>query len=232
MIKRIVILLVVILIGFAGSAIAADPLFRMVNPELFPGDQDAMIVGQIISPYQENYVVKVLKVINGSVEGESILVDKNFTYLAFSEEHYNPQLGDFCVLAIKKYDGIYKVRFPDRVVKADSGNYETLKCIYEDVRFQGGDVPAIQWYVNSGGTENGFGFASGKAYVTRPNGEIIDITDISLKVSYDENGNEVYSNGINNPQTRNQFNYQAFAFIMIIISYILLKYRKNLIESI
>ena len=34
-----------------------------------------------------------------------------------------------------------------------------------------GDLAAIEWYVNSGGTENDFSFKSGSAFVRRSNGD-------------------------------------------------------------
>ena len=191
MIKKVMILVVAFIIGFSSMAVAADPLYRMTNPEYFPGDQDAMIVGHIVSIEQNNFRISVLKILNGSMSENSILVEKNFTYLSFSEGHAVSKVGDFCIMAIKKYDDIYKARFPDRVVKANSGDYATLKCLYEDGYYGATDVPPIQWYTNSGGTENGFGFSSGRAYVTRPNGEMVDITDIALKVIFNQEGNMI-----------------------------------------
>lgn len=233
--KIIVILVITILIFTAGSASAADPLYRMVNPEYFPGDQDAMIVGQIVSLDQNNFRISVLKVLNGSMSSDSILVEKNFTYLSFSEAHAVSQVGDFCIMAIKKDDDIYKVIYPDRVVKANSGDYATLKCLYEDVYYGATDVPAIQWYANTDGAENGFGFGSGRAYVTRPNGEILDITDIAVKVSYDKSGNPVYSEPLDyevvNPQTNASIPHFTLAFILLLCGYFLIKLRKRLLYS-
>ena len=186
----------------------------MTNPEMFPDYQDAFIVGKIISLDNEVFTVNVLKSISGSTDSENILVDMNFHYLGFSEETSSPVVGDFCILSIKKYDDIYKAK--DRAVKADSGDYQTLKCLYESIHFAGGDVPAIQWYVNSGGTENGFGFGSGKAYVTRPNGEIVEITDISIKLnsdqSLDSSGQDAEEPVIENPETGSDIDYIQFAF--------------------
>lgn len=208
----------------------------MTNPESFPGDQDAMIVGQIISEEQEFYNINVLKILNGSIENENIKVEKGFTYLGFSEEHFNAQVGDFCIIAIKKYDDIYKLIYTDRAVKANSGDYKTLRCLYESVNYQGGDVPAIQWYVNSGGTENGFGFGSGIVNVTRPNGETVDITDIAVMVTFDLSGNMVIvdsgNNIIPNPQTSSSFDFFGIAVLFILTGLTLLIAKEKYSNSI
>lgn len=223
---KIFILVMVILILSAGVVNAADPLYRMVNPEYFPGDQDAMIVGQIASEEQEIFVVTVMKILNGSLDSENIYVEKGFTYLSFNEEHAKPQVGDYCILALKKDDELYKVRFPDRVVKANSGDFTTLKCLYEDGFYGATDVPAIQWYVNSGGIENGFGFGSGRANVTRPNGETIDITDIAVMVTFDDSGNMVIvdegNNIVPNPQTSSSYDFTGIAVFLALTGIVLL----------
>ncbi|MDX1358129.1 MAG: hypothetical protein R3232_04810 [Clostridia bacterium] len=204
--KKIFVMLVTIIVIFSSSTVfAADPLYRMTNPEYFPGDQDAMILGQIKTIEGEIITITVLKVINGSVDGDSIRVDGLFTYIGFSPENADARAGDFCIIAIKKYDEFYKVIYPDRAVLADSGDYKTLRCLHDASNPQGGDAPAIQWYVNSGGMENGFAFGSGRAYVTRPNGERVDITDIALEISFDKDGNRIISGApeeIPNPNTR------------------------------
>lgn len=219
MVKRVLVITLSLFLGFASIAFAADPLYRMTNPEYFPGDQDAMLLGQITGIEDEFSTISVLKVLNGSLESDNIQVEGSFTYLGFSPEHFDAEVGDFCIIAIKKYNDIYRVLYPDRAVRADSGDYKTLKCLYESVHYQGGDVPAIQWYVNSGGTENGFAFGSGRAYVDRPNGERVDITNISQKVTFDDNGTIflVEDTEIPNPSTSSSINSKLFLFILIAI---------------
>jgi len=58
--------------------------------------------------------------------------------------------------------------------KATSGDYNTLTLEPLNAPTPGllGDLAYIQWYVNSGGTENDFYFNSGTAYVRRPNGPV------------------------------------------------------------
>ncbi len=229
-VRIIVIVLLISLVTYS-TVYAADPLYRMTNPEYFPGDQDAMILGQIISLEDDVFLISVLKTINGSVDSDTIQVDGKFTYLGFSQEHYDAKVGDFCIIALKKYDDVYKVIYPDRAVLADSGDYKTLKCFHDEENPQGGDVPAIQWYVNSGGTENGFGFSSGRAYVTRPNGETVDITDIAATVAFDQSGNmtiiDLGNNIIPNPITSMSFDSTGIAIILILIGMALLLVKRK-----
>jgi len=230
---RIIILTIILLALSVVTVSAADALYRMTNPEYFPGDQDAMLLGQIIEVEGNISTITVLKVLNGSIENDTIQVDGKFTYLGFSQEHFEAKVGDFCIIPVKKYDDVYKVVYPDRAILADSGDYETLKCYYEDYNYGGGDVPAIQWYVNSGGIENGFGFGSGRVNVTRPNGETIDITDVAVRVTFDEAGNMVIvdsgNDNVPNPQTSSSYDYTGVAIFLILTGISLLFVRRKVL---
>lgn len=176
------IIVVIIMFSLTVNAFAADALYRMLHAddvEQFKVDQDAIIIGQIVEENETVYKVRVLECISGKVDAENLLIDKDFQYAGFSEEKSQPAIDDFCVLSVKKNGDIYKLAW--YAVKADSGDYKNLKLIYEAKRFGGGDIPAIQWYINSGGVDKDFYFSSGKVYVRTPDGKDIDITDISLE---------------------------------------------------
>lgn len=175
-----------LLIIFPNISFTADPLHRMLHAdeyEEFAKDQDAVIVGQIIEKTENYFNVKVLKCISGKIDSENILIEKDFGYAGFSEGKSHPAVDDFCVLSVKMTGDAYKIAWT--AAKADSGDYKTLKLIYEAKEFGGGDIPAIQWYVNSGGTEKDFFFKSDKAFVKRPDGEVVDITDIAIELGKD-----------------------------------------------
>ena len=76
------------------------------------------------------------------------------------------------VFSLKKTGDYYKKAWG--IFKATSGDYNTLTLEPLNAPTPGllGDLACIQWYVNSGGTENDFYFNSSTAYVRRPNGPV------------------------------------------------------------
>jgi len=175
--KLIILIAVGALLLFPPAALAADSLYRMLNAdevESFKADQDAIIVGQLTGKKDDMYTVKVIKVISGTVKPDSILVSSDFAY-GFGQTAMKPEINHYCVMSLKKAGSYYKNAWG--VFKASSGDYRTLKLLSEDISYyQGmGDIAAIEWYVNSGGTEKDFYFRESAAYVKRPNGEDIKI---------------------------------------------------------
>lgn len=180
--QRITILLGILLILIVASiatpttAFAADALYRMLHAdevESFKGDQDAFIVGQLIGKDDYNFFVNIRKVISGSVTADRIWV-ADFEY-GWGATDPTPSVNDYCVMSLRKSGTHYKPAWG--VFKADSGDYKTLRLITEDIKFSAckGDISAIEWYVNSGGTENDFSFGGNSTFVHRPNGETIQI---------------------------------------------------------
>ncbi|MDD2420882.1 MAG: hypothetical protein PHC60_10420 [Heliobacteriaceae bacterium] len=160
---------------FPGLTLAADALYRMLHAdavESFKADQDALIVGELLGKQGDKFNVKVLRVLSGKVTSATILVDADFTY-GWTEAE--PAVADFCVLSLKRQGDYYQKAWG--IFKADCGDYETLKLAAVNAPTPGllGDLACIQWYVNSGGKEKDFSFSSGTAYVTRPNGEVLQL---------------------------------------------------------
>ena len=171
--KFIVVLcaVAIILLTVPAATFAADALYRMLHGDVesFKQDQDAFIVGQLIDKQGGKYTVKGLKVLSGKVNADSILVSDDFTY---GWDIATPKVNDFCVFSLKKTGDYYKKAWG--IFKATSGDYNTLTLEPLNAPTPGllGDLACIQWYVNSGGTENDFYFNSSTAYVRRPNGPV------------------------------------------------------------
>ena len=201
--KFIVILCAVatILLTVPAAAFAADALYRMLHGDVesFKQDQDAFIVGQLIDKQGGKFTVKGLKVLSGKVNADSILVSDDFTY---GWDIATPKLNDFCVLSLKKTGDYYKKAWG--IFKATSGDYNTLTLEPLNAPTPGllGDLACIQWYVNSGGTENDFYFNSSTAYVRRPNGPVqlypLPATEVQT-VEYKDAINQMQNNQRNNP---------------------------------
>jgi len=170
--KSIVVLCtVIILLTVPAATFAADALYRMLHGDVesFKQDQDAFIVGQLIDKQGDKFTVKVLKVLSGKVKADPILVSDDFTY---GWDKATPTVNDFCVFSLKRTGDYYKKAWG--IFKATSGEYNTLKLEHLNAPTPGllGDLACIQWYVNSGGTENDFYFNSSTAYVRRPDGPV------------------------------------------------------------
>lgn len=153
------------------GAMAADALYRMLHAdevESFKADQDAVIVGQLINKNNNQFKVKVLKVISGSVKTDVISL-LEFEY-SFGEVNKKPQVQDFCVASIKKVGTYYQKAWG--IFQASSGDYRTLEVLTSKAK---ADAAAIQWYVNSDGTEKDFFFEENSVFVRKPNGESIQI---------------------------------------------------------
>jgi len=173
-VKKVVVVVcavAIILLTVPTATFAADALYRMLHGDVesFKQDQDAFIVGQLIDKQRGKFTVKGLKVLSGKVNADSILVSDDFTY---GWDIATPKVNDFCVFSLKKTGDYYKKAWG--IFKATSGDYNTLTLEPLNAPTPGllGDLACIQWYVNSGGTENDFYFNSSTAYVRRPNGPV------------------------------------------------------------
>ncbi len=177
MIKIISFILISSLLLFLPQrALAADALYRMLHADEvadFQADQDAVIVGQLIAQSGDSFTVEVNKVLSGSVASDKIALISDFQYGwgDSSEITMKPKVNDYCVMSLKKYGSYYKNAWG--IFKATTSDYMTLKLISEDIKYPyySGDIAAIQWYVNSGGTEKEFFFDQNRVYISRPNGE-------------------------------------------------------------
>ncbi len=199
MIKTIVFLIISTLVLFLPQqAMAADALYRMLHAdevEDFKADQDVIIVGQLIAQDEDNFTVVVNKVISGSIASDKIALFSDFQYGwgDSSEIAMIPKVNDYCVMSLKKYGSYYKKAWG--IFKATNSDYKTLKLLSEDIKYPyySGDIAAVEWYVNSGGTEKEFFFDGNRVYVKRPNGEILLVyaeVNSSLSTSNTETANE------------------------------------------
>lgn len=171
--------LLILLIGLPREAFAADALYRMLHAgevESFQENQDALIVGQIMGEENQNFQVKVLKILSGKVITNLIHVEKNFTY---GWDKMSPAVNDFAVFSLKQRGLAYKKAWG--IFKADSGDYRTLGLDIRNAPSPGllGDLACIEWYVNSGGRDNDFSFQGNgngvNVYVQLANGESFQI---------------------------------------------------------
>jgi len=210
-----------ILLISSGYVLAADALYRMLyadEVESFRKDQDAMIIGQLIDRHGNNFSVQVLKVLSGEVNSDTILVSDDFYY---GWGQVTPKTNDFCVMSLKKTEGIYHKAWG--IFKADGGDYKTLKLVPDNAESPGlsADLACIEWYVNSGGKERDFFFKSGTAYVKRPNGETIQLypkatTNSETRVT---SGSQQPNEGTTRPDTERLkdfwFYFSTFALVIL-----------------
>lgn len=172
-----VLIIATILFLLPNKIFAADVLYRMLHAgevESFKADQDAIIIGQLTAKNDNVFTVKVLKVMSGTLKPEIIAVNSDFEY-GFGITGLKPVVNDYCVMSLKKSGTNYKKAWG--VFKATSGDYRTLNLLSEDIKYpySNGDIAAIEWYINSGGTEKEFSFVGNTVFVNRPNGERLEI---------------------------------------------------------
>lgn len=216
--KSALVLGIVFLLLFNSNVtFAADALYRMLHAdevEEFREDQDAFIVGRLIEKQGDNFKVKVLKVLSGKVSSETILVLGDFKY-GWDKEI--PSVNDFCVFSLKKSGTFYKKAWG--IFQATSGDFKSLKLKPSNAPTPGllGDLAAIQWYVNTGGTEKDFSFSNSIAYVKRPNGEVVQIYPVpdnsDEAKAYSDAMNQI-SNSPSSSET-NSFIYVALCIIAL-----------------
>ena len=208
------LLTVTFLITSSGITLAADALCRMLHAdevEQFKKDQDVMIVGQLIDKQGDKFNTKVIKVLSGEVNSDSILVLDDFNY---GWDQAKPSVNDFCVFSLKRSGDFYKKAWG--IFKSNSGDYKTLKLESLNVTTPGllGDLACIQWYVNTGGKENDFSFKSGTAFVKRPDGQVIQLYPEQTK----NTENTTLSNTVNKQSIQKETDLDLFnCFILIIL---------------
>ncbi|HVJ47990.1 hypothetical protein [Desulfitobacterium sp.] len=212
----------VLLLASPRVTFAADALYRMLHAdevESFKQDQDAMILGQLMDKQGDTFKVKIIKVFNGRVSSDLILVADDFNY---GWDQLTPRVGDFCVLSLKKQGAFYKKAWG--IFKADSGDYRTLRLDASNASTSGllGDLACIQWYVNSGGQENDFSGVSGTYYVKRPNDQEVQIypvptTDAEAPI-LDNAQTQISSGLIQNNKSRSN----PYSYVLLIIAIFLI----------
>lgn len=147
---------------FITGSYAADQLHRVTH-----NDQDALVLGQIISQKGNDYVVDVIHLLSGELDRETIKISSDFVYQYLFEE---PQIDDFCILSLDK--GAIKHKIKWGAYKADSGDYRSLKFVKTNIeQGQQADLAALEYYVNNNGEEVEFSFEENKAYVTEKSGD-------------------------------------------------------------
>ncbi len=222
--KKFVIslMIVILLLIVPGVTYAADVLYRMLHAdevESFKQDQDALIVGQLIDKQGDKFTVKVLKVLNGKVRADYILVSDDFTY---GWDKTIPKVNDFCIFSLKRTGDYYKKAWG--IFMATSGDYKTLKLEPLNAPTPGllGDITCIQWYVNSGGAEKEFFGISSTMYVRRPNGQDVQIypiptTDTEV-ISYKSALNQIRDS----PTRNTNAGFYSFRFVLLIAVVVLI----------
>jgi len=197
------------------ATFAADALYRMLHAdevEQFKENQDAMIVGQLLGKQGNNFEVTVFKVLSGKVSSDTILLSDDFTY-GWDKE--TPSVNDFCVFSLKKSGDLYKKAWG--IFEATSGDFKTLALKSLNAPSPGllGDLAAIQWYVNTGGTEKDFSFSNSTAYVRRTNGQVVQI----YPAPNSSEDAKIYDNAINEiqngPSENDNIHSNTFTYFLL-----------------
>lgn len=237
--KRLIpfLLIGIFLLLSPNETFAADALYRMLHAdecEDFKKDQDALIIGQLIDKNNDMFTVNVCKVMSGTLSSDYISVHADFKYgypnseLKQDDVSLNPKVYDYCVMSLKKTGTSYKNAWG--IFKATSGDFNTLKLLSDDIKYPYwvGDIAAIEWYINSGGTENNFFFTGDTVFVTRPNGEKVQVYS-KENIGIDTSKEELSSSSA--PGSRfpygKYFTTLALAFLLFLLTILFLARNKR-----
>ncbi|MHB1653945.1 MAG: hypothetical protein ACYCVD_15935 [Desulfitobacteriaceae bacterium] len=168
---------------FPRISLAADPLYKITHAREINDYQSALIVGQLSEKVEGKFKVKVLKVISGPLTSEEIYVPDTIKYGWREAIEPVPMVDDYCVMSLMKTENLNVYNGASDIFKADSGDYKDLKILVSEMKYPRGtraEIAALQWFVNSNGTENNFMFKSDEigssvVSVERLNGEIVQI---------------------------------------------------------
>jgi len=172
--QRIMIITIILMTTTSMNVYAGDVLHRMLyadEVESLADDQDAIILFEVMKISESTIEANVLFVVSGEVTAESITIKNNNIRLQGMLPDPELNTGDYCVMSVKKYGNNYKQAL--MALKADSGDYETLKFYYSS---HASDIDALQYYVNSGGIEKDFSFDGAKVVVRLEDGGEKEIT--------------------------------------------------------
>lgn len=151
--------------------VAADALHRMLH-----GEQDAIILGEIDSHQGDLLEIRVIRVLQGKVAGNTINVKDNFTYNGFTEENGAPTPGDYVVLSLNEKGGHYEQAW--YMVRSDLGHMRSLTLYYEPAAGRAPpDLKALQYFVNTGGKATDYYFDGDQVFAQRNLLEDVDLTD-------------------------------------------------------
>lgn len=160
--------LLMVLLGVA-PVYGADILHRLIH-----SDQDALVIGKILSQKGSLCRLSVARVVSGRLNRKTVLLSGEPRYSMLT---LKPQPGDWCVASLERTTagyrnkwGLYKVAAMDKKLKLEKkGLADGLKA----------DLTALEWYLNSNGKDTEFFFDGSngvnKAYLRKPNGDSVQI---------------------------------------------------------
>jgi len=146
---------------------AADTLYMMMHSdnEYYSGNQDALVVAQVIPSDNDNIKIKVIKVISKrdshTLESE-IYLDPLVLYFNLPEE--KPKVGDYAVVPVKCVDDLqnFYVLSYNYMCRSDIGDYSDLRLYFDCNNPAAMDILAIENYVNSNAEIKNFAFDGDK----------------------------------------------------------------------
>lgn len=150
---------------------AADALHRMLH-----GEQDVIILGEIDSRQGDLLEIRLIRVLQGRVAGNTIKVKDDFTYHGFTEENGKPSPGDYVVLSLNEKEGHYEQAW--YMVRSDHGHMRSLTLYYEPAAGRASpDLMALQYFVNTGGKATDYYFDGDQVFAQRNLLDDVDLTD-------------------------------------------------------
>jgi hypothetical protein len=156
----IILCLTAVALCLAPSVHAADALSRLTH-----GDQYALALGTIVSASDASVRFEVGTIISGKALPPVINVQVPGPFME-AAPYTKLEPGDHAVLSLDQEADQYTVAWG--CFKVSSLDITTLEVI--EGPLSQGDLAALQWYINSQGTENDFYFVGTNAYVRHPDG--------------------------------------------------------------
>lgn len=171
--RRIVVLFIgmILLMGMIQPVFAADALHRMLH-----GEQDVIVLGQFTDHREGILEMRVIRTFRGSVSGDTIRVQDDFTYAGFTEDSGRPGAGDYAVLSLNRSGEVYHQAW--FMARADSGHMRALTLYYDPAAGPGPpDLKALQYFVNTNGRQTEFYFDGEQVFARRNLLSDVDLTD-------------------------------------------------------
>ncbi len=158
--KKVFVILILMIQFFSlKTAYAMDTLYALTHEK-----QYALAVGEVIEVDTSSAKIRIEEIISGEKLPDIINVEIPGDFLPKYEPALRP--NDYFVLSINKNGQEYAIAMGYyRVTRLDIKTLEILEGPLPP-----GDLAALQWYINSGGTENDFYFIESDAYVRHSDG--------------------------------------------------------------